>query len=159
MHELNFDRQKPSLLTVSSHIWDCNALSWLHEHTPREQFKWRGGKKVKASLPQCERDIVSNEGGRVRGAGGFTCCQYGKDFEPPALYCKLLCSSSKPCCEQGAANACIIAAVDVRTCVCVCVFKGNLCLPALCELMNLCMCTCDNKFSNIPKSCDIARNY
>lgn len=102
---------------------------------------------------------MSNEGGRVRGAGGFTCCQYGKDFEPPALYCKLLCSSSKPCCEQGAANACIIAAVDVRTCVCVCVFKGNLCLPALCELMNLCMCTCDNKFSNIPKSCDIARNY
>lgn len=132
MHELNFDRQKPSLLTVSSHIWDCNALSWLHEHTPREQFKWRGGKKVKASLPQCERDIVSNEGGRVRGAGGFTCCQYGKDFEPPALYCKLLCSSSKPCCEQGAANACIIAAVDVRTCVCVCVYLKETCVYQLC---------------------------
>lgn len=39
-------------------------------------------------------------------------------------------------------------------CVCVCVYqkKRKTCLPALYELMNLCMCMCDNKFSNILKA-------
>ena len=40
------------LLTLSSHIWDCNALSWLHKYTPTKWLKWRG--KVKARVPQCK---------------------------------------------------------------------------------------------------------
>lgn len=71
VYRLNFDSKKtkqkkpPSLFTLSLHIWDCNALSWLHKYTPSVWFKWRG--KVKASLPQCEQDMVSNEGERVQG--------------------------------------------------------------------------------------------
>lgn len=28
------EKKTPSLFTLSSHIWDCNALSWLHKYTP-----------------------------------------------------------------------------------------------------------------------------
>lgn len=117
MRELNFDRQKPSLFTLSSHIWDCNALSWLHEHTPGEQFKRRGGGKGKRAsrgvseiLCRTRVDVFGERGGSH---------VVSMERISPALYCKLLCSSSKPRREQGAANARIIAAVDVRTCVCV----------------------------------------
>lgn len=37
--------------------------------------------------------------------------------------------------------------------------KETLCLPRLCELMNLCMCTCDNTFSNILKAVILLGNY
>lgn len=58
-------KQKPSLFTLSSLIWDCDALSWLHKYTSSEWFKWRGN--VKASLPQCEQDIELNKGRHVQG--------------------------------------------------------------------------------------------
>lgn len=49
------EKKTPSLFTLSSHIWDCNALSWLHKYTPGVcGFLKNVEEQVKASLPRCK---------------------------------------------------------------------------------------------------------
>lgn len=55
--------EEKSLLTLSSHIWDCDALSWLHQHTPTTCSQWRV--KVKVRLPRCERGQSWTGSGKI----------------------------------------------------------------------------------------------
>lgn len=60
--------------------------------------------------------------------------------------------SSLTCCrENGVSNMCPIAPPDLNVYMHVYIRK-KICLQAWCKVMNLCMCTCDNKFSHIPKA-------
>lgn len=83
VYGLNFDNT--SLFTFPSHIWDCDALSWLHKYTLSVWFKWRG--KVKACLPRRRRDPVKQR--RTYTMRSVTRCQYGKDWAPLPLCSKL----------------------------------------------------------------------
>lgn len=99
---------------------------------------------------------VFGVGGGVRGGvrgGASHVVSMERMFEPPALYCKLFCLHPNHAARKGRLM-CASPLLLTR----VCVYKGNPCLPALCELMNLCMRTCDNKFSNIPKAVILLEN-
>lgn len=99
--------------------------------------KWK-----EARHRQCKRDIV--KGRRAQGEYHMLSIVF------PALYCKLLSLHPSLTARKG------FSCEHHQWWWCMCIKKKKKkkspCLPALCELMNLCMCTCDNKFSNILKA-------